>query len=266
MSFEIQLQKVDAGYETPYLKDVTLNFREGEWTFLIGETGSGKSTLLQAIARLNKIFSGDIFFDGKSLKDKKNLKKFRELVGVMFQYTEKQFFCDSVEEEIIYSLKRKFLSENEVKKRLNDIIESLNFPKDILENSPFEISGGEKRFTALASILINNPKILLLDEPTAGLDIENKNLFYTVLRELNKSGVTIIQISHTLEDVLKYGERVIKLKDGKIVKDGRPKEILLEEDSEVMNIFKHLSKVGLDLKGIDSIEKLCEVVLDEKKI
>lgn len=260
---EIKLEKINSGYTDEYLKDINLLFSSNEWTFLIGETGSGKSTLLQTISYLTKIFQGKFFFNGKEIKDKNTLREFRDKVGVMFQYTEKQFFCNSVKEEIIYTLKQRKISTEEIDKRLEKILELLNFPKDILDNSPFEISGGQKRFTALASILINEPDILLLDEPTAGLDVENKKLFYSVLEKLKNSGVMIIQSSHTLEDVLKYGERVIKLQNGKILKDGKPKDILLEENSESINVFRILSEKGMDISNINSIEELCEVMLGE---
>lgn len=260
---EIKLEKVGAGFTNEYLKDIDLSFSNNEWCFFIGETGSGKSTLLQTVAYLTKIFSGKLTFNGKELKDKSTLKEFRAKVGVMFQYTEKQFFCNSVKEEIAYTLKRNKVSDDEIEKKLERVLELLSFPREILENSPFEISGGQKRFTALASILIAEPEILLLDEPTAGLDIENKRVFYSVLEKLKKDGVMIVQSSHTLEDVLKYGDRVIKLKDGKIVRDGKPKEILLEEQSEAITIFKILAEKGMDLTHIKSVEELCEVMLGE---
>lgn len=259
----IELKNISAGYTVEYLKDINLKFQNDEWTFFIGETGSGKSTLLQTLAHLTKIFNGELIFNEKTLKDKKNLREFRDRVGVMFQYTEKQFFCNTVKEEIVYILKRKKLSEKEIEEKLEKVLDLLNFPRDILENSPFEISGGQKRFTALASILINEPKILLLDEPTAGLDIENKRVFYSVLERLKNSGVMIVQSSHTLEDVFKYGDRVIKFERGRVIKDGTPKEILLEEKTETMEIFRLLSKKGVDLTDIKSIEELCEVMLGE---
>lgn len=260
---EIKLEKVGAGFTDEYLKDIDLSFSNNEWCFFIGETGSGKSTLLQTVAYLTKIFSGKLTFNGKELKDKNTLREFRDKVGVMFQYTEKQFFCNSVKEEITYTLKRKKASNEEIEKKLEKVLELLSFPREILSNSPFEISGGQKRFTALASILINEPEILILDEPTAGLDIENKRIFYSVLERLKNSGIMIIQSSHTLEDVLKYGERVIKLEKGRVVKDGNPKKILLEERSESTDIFRILSEKGMDLSEIDSIEELCEVMLSE---
>ncbi len=259
----IELKNIGSGYTDEYLKGISLKLEKGDWTFLIGETGSGKSTLLQTLAYLTKIFRGEIFFNEKTLEKRENLREFRDRVGVMFQYTEKQFFCNSVKEEITYILKRKKLSEDIIEKRLEKVLELLSFPREILENSPFEISGGQKRFTALASILIAEPEILLLDEPTAGLDIENKRVFYSVLEKLKKDGVMIVQSSHTLEDVLKYGDRVIKLKDGKIVRDGEPKEILLEEQSEAITIFKILAEKGMDLTHIKSVEELCEVMLGE---
>lgn len=260
---EIKLEGISSGYSDEYLKDINLRFSGNSWNFLIGETGSGKSTLLQTIAYLLRIFSGKLTFNGKELKDKENLREFRDRVGVMFQYTEKQFFCNSVREEITYILRRKRVSEEEIERRLEEVLEILNFPREILSNSPFEISGGQKRLTALGSILINKPRILILDEPTAGLDIENKRVFYSVLERLKNSGVMIIQSSHTLEDVLKYGERVVKLQKGRVVRDGKPKEILLEEKSKSIDIFRILSEKGMDIEGIKSIEELCEVVLGE---
>ena len=126
------------------------------------------------------------------------------------------------------------------------------------------LSGGQKQRIAIARALIQNPEILILDEPTAGLDIQNKRIFYSVLERLKKSGIMIIQSSHTLEDVLKYGERVIKLEKGRVVKDGNPKKILLEERNESTDIFRILSKKGMDLSEINSIEELCEVMLSEE--
>lgn len=260
---EIKLEKIISGYSSEYLKDIDISFSSNDWIFFIGETGSGKSTLLQTIAYLTKIFQGKYYFNGRELGNKESLKEFRDKIGVMFQYTEKQFFCNTVKEEITYTLKRKKVSDIEIEKRLEEIIELLSFPKEILKNSPFEISGGQKRFTAMASILINKPKVLILDEPTAGLDIENKRVFYNVLEKLNNSGIMIIQSSHTLEDVLKYGKRVIKLENGRIVKNGNPKDILLEEKSESIDIFRRLSQKGIDLSKIYSIEQLCEVMLGE---
>lgn len=260
---EIKLEKISAGFIEEYLKEIDLTFSNSEWSFLIGETGSGKSTLLQTLAYLTKIFQGRFTFNGKELKEKASLREFRDRVGVMFQYTEKQFFCNSVKEEITYILKRKKLSQEEIERKLEKVLELLNFPKDILENSPFEISGGQKRLTALASILINEPKILILDEPTAGLDIENKRVFYSVLERVYNSGVMIIQSSHTLEEVLRYGQRVIKLERGRVIRDGNPKDILFEEKSESVDIFRLLIEKGMDLSGIKSIEELCEVMLGE---
>ena len=200
---EIKLEKVGAGFTNEYLKDIDLSFSNNEWCFFIGETGSGKSTLLQTVAYLTKISSGKLTFNGKELKDKSTLKEFRAKVGVMFQYTEKQFFCNSVKEEIAYTLKRNKVSDDEIEKKLERVLELLSFPREILENSPFEISGGQKRFTALASILIAEPEILLLDEPTAGLDIENKRVFYSVLEKLKKDakvyGVTTQQVTEILK-------------------------------------------------------------------
>ncbi|MGL5427617.1 MAG: energy-coupling factor ABC transporter ATP-binding protein, partial [Cetobacterium sp.] len=176
---EISLREISSGYEEIVLKNINLNIKTGSYNFIIGETGSGKSTLLQTIGVLLKNKTGDILWKNKNLSSKEHLKDYRENYGYMFQYTEKQFFNSTIKEEITYSLvKRKVLSE-EIEKKLDEVLEVLELSKDILTRSPYEVSGGQKRFVALASILMTSPKILLLDEPTAGLDIENKKLFFT---------------------------------------------------------------------------------------
>ncbi|MGL4864647.1 MAG: energy-coupling factor ABC transporter ATP-binding protein [Cetobacterium sp.] len=255
---EISLREISSGYEEIVLKNINLNIKTGSYNFIIGETGSGKSTLLQTIGVLLKNKAGDILWKNKNLSSKEHLKDYRENYGYMFQYTEKQFFNSTIKEEITYSLvKRKVLSE-EIEKKLDEVLELLELSKDILTRSPYEVSGGQKRFVALASILMTSPKILLLDEPTAGLDIENKKLFFTILDKLKKSGITIIQISHLLEDVLEYGDNVIALEKGKIIAEGKPFEVLKNSDLDFIKFCKIMNNFGVSTENIRNIDELLE--------
>ena len=209
---EICLKNLNAGYiinrkeRKIIAENINTVFENGKFHFLAGVSGSGKSTLLETISLLIPKICGEILFDNKNLDDKKNLREFRESAGIMLQYTEKQFFNNTVKEEIIFNLKRKKLDKKEINKKLREILEILNIDKTILKASPFEISGGQKRTIALASVIITSPKILFLDEPTAGLDFESKNIFMNTIKQLNKiSNTTIIQSSHILDDIIEYG-------------------------------------------------------------
>ena len=255
---EISLREISSGYEEIVLKNINLNIKTGSYNFIIGETGSGKSTLLQTIGVLLKNKTGDILWKNKNLSSKEHLKDYRENYGYMFQYTEKQFFNSTIKEEIIYSLVKRKISPEEIEKKLDEILELLKLSKDILTRSPYEVSGGQKRFIALASILITSPKILLLDEPTAGLDIENKKLFFTILDKLKKSGITIIQISHLLEDVLEYGDNVIALEKGKIIAEGKPFEVLKNSDLDFIKFCKIMNNFGVSTENIRNIDELLE--------
>lgn len=255
---EISLREVNSGYEEIVLKNINLDIKSGSYNFIIGETGSGKSTLLQTIGFLLKNKTGDIFWKNKNLSLKEHLKEYRENYGYMFQYTEKQFFNSTIKEEIIYSLVKRKISPEEIEKKLDEILELLELSKDILTRSPYEVSGGQKRFIALASILITSPKILLLDEPTAGLDIENKKLFFTILDKLKKSGITIIQISHLLEDVLEYGDNVVALEKGKIIAQGKPFEVLKNSDLDFIKFCEIMNNFGVSTENIRNIDELLE--------
>lgn len=255
---EISLREVNSGYEEIVLKNINLDIKSGSYNFIIGETGSGKSTLLQTIGFLLKNKTGDIFWKNKNLSLKEHLKDYRENYGYMFQYTEKQFFNSTIKEEIIYSLVKRKISPEEIEKKLDEILELLELSKDILTRSPYEVSGGQKRFIALASILITSPKILLLDEPTAGLDIENKKLFFTILDKLKKSGITIIQISHLLEDVLEYGDNVVALEKGKIIAQGKPFEVLKNSDLDFIKFCEIMNNFGISTENIRNIDELLE--------
>ena len=269
---EIALKNLNAGYlisKKEYhliIENMTINFENGKFHFLAGVSGSGKSTLLETICFLIKKISGEILFDNKSIENKNNLNIFRKSSGIMLQYTEKQFFNNTVEEEIIFNLKRNKISSEEIKNQLCEIMEKLNIDRKLLYASPFEISGGEKRMVALASVLISSPKILFLDEPTVGLDFESKKVFMSSLKNLNKdSKMTIIQSSHILEDIIEYGDTVLIL-NKQFIK-GNPKDLLFSEEilnnyglkePEIFKYIKELKKLGI--KDIDNIKTNSELI------
>lgn len=255
---EISLKNINSGYDEIVLENINLNVEKGTWNFIIGKTGSGKSTLLQTIGFLLENIQGEGFWKNLNLSELKNLKEYRENIGFMFQYTEKQFFNNTVKDEIEYSLVKKKISSKEIEKKLDEVLKLLNIPKKILYNSPYEISGGQKRMVAFASILIDSPKILLLDEPTAGLDIENKKIFFETLKKLKKEEVTIIQIAHLLEDVLHYGDEVVVLDNKKIVQKGKPTDVLKNSDLEFIKFCKIIKKYGILIDDVKNIDELLE--------
>ena len=271
---EIILKNLNAGYfinKKEYsiiIENLNIVFENGKFHFLAGVSGSGKSTLLETICYLIKKISGEILFDNKPIEDKNNLNIFRKFSGIMLQYTEKQFFNNTVEEEITFNLKRNKVNNEEIKIKLNEILEKLGIDKKLLNASPFEISGGQKRMIALASVLISSPKILFLDEPTVGLDFESKKLFMSSLKSLNKdSKLTIIQSSHILEDIIEYGDTVLILNKNKQFVKGNPKDLLFSE--EILNnyglkepeIFKYIKELkNLGIKDIDNIKTNSELI------
>ena len=271
---EITLKNLNAGYfinKKEYsiiVENLTVNFESGKFHFLAGVSGSGKSTLLETICFLIKKISGEILFDNKSIEYKNNLNIFRKSSGIMLQYTEKQFFNNTVEEEIIFNLKRNKIDAKEIKIKLYETIEKLNIDGKLLNASPFEISGGEKKMIALASVMISSPKILFLDEPTAGLDFESKKIFMSSLKNLNKnSKLTIIQSSHISEDITEYGDTVLILNKNKKFISGNPRDLLFSK--EVLNnyglkepeIYKYIKELkNLGVKDIDNIKTDNELI------
>lgn len=263
---EISLKKVNSGYDDIILENLNLEIEKYSWTFIIGKTGSGKSTLLKTIGFLLNNIQGEILWNGFDISDSKNLKKFREATGYMFQYTEKQFFNNTVKEELEYSLIKKNLSREEIDTNIKEVLNLLKLPDKILNKSPYELSGGQKRFVALASILVTSPKLLLLDEPTAGLDLENKKLFFDILKKLKNKGITIIQISHLLEDILEYGDKVFLLENKKIINTGTPLKVLEKFDLEFIEFCKIINKFGVKTENMKNIEELLErIVLNDKR-
>jgi energy-coupling factor transport system ATP-binding protein len=229
----------DSPYQTMALTDVTLEVPKGSITAIIGHTGSGKSTLVQIMNGLLKPTNGKINVDGENILDKKyDLKKLRFKVGLVFQYPEHQLFEETVYKDIAYGPKNMKLSEEEIDKRVRRACDMIGLDKELLNKSPFELSGGQKRRVAIAGIIAMEPQYIIFDEPAAGLDPVGRNEILNMIYELkNTYGVTVIIVSHSMEDVGKIADKVVVLNKSKVIFNDTPK-----------NVFKHideLEKMGL---------------------
>lgn len=234
-------------FETGALKGVSLDFEQGEIVALIGHTGSGKSTLLQHLNGLLKPDSGEVFFDGKNIFESKDfLRQCRFNVGLCFQYPEQQLFESTVYKDIAFGPKNMGLSDDEIKKRVYEAIAYVKLSESYLEKSPFDLSGGEKRRVAIAGVIAMNPKVLVLDEPTAGLDPVGKNSLLDLIKEYNRAtGSTVIFVSHNMDDVAVVADRVIVMNKGNVALSGSV--------SEVYSQGEKLSELGLDVPEITSV-------------
>ena len=227
-------------FEKKALDNVNLEIEDGEFLAVIGHTGSGKSTLIQHLNGLLKPASGKIYVDGTDITDKDTkLVDIRKKVGLVFQYPEYQLFEETIAKDIAYGPSNLGLNEDEILKRVKKSMEmvGLNYEeyKDI---SPFELSGGQKRRVAIAGVIAMEPKVLILDEPTAGLDPAGRDDILEQIKLLHeKYNMTIILVSHSMEDVGKLAEKIIVMNDGHIELQGKPKEVFKEIDT--------LEKIGL---------------------
>lgn len=217
-------------FETTALQDVTLTIEDGEYVGIMGQTGCGKSTLIQLLAGLMPPSSGRIQVDGKDIHSRGYIREeLRRKVGIIFQYPEVQLFETTVEKDVVFGLKHSELSKSEIAENVRWAIETagLDF-ENVRETSPFSLSGGEKRRVAIAGILAAKPKILILDEPIAGLDPVGRADFLALTRRLNGDGVTIIMVSHNADALAENAARVIVLETGKILLDSPVKEVFRE--------------------------------------
>jgi len=228
--------------EKKALKNINLTIKRGEILGIIGHTGSGKSTLVQHFNGILKPTSGSITVDGLSA-EKKDLKELRKKVGLVFQYPEQQLFEETVYKDIIFGLNKLGLTEEETKRRVFHAIDLLGISPDLLEKSPFELSGGQKRRVAIAGVLVMEPKVLVLDEPTAGLDPKGSNEVFNILSELNRNeGTTIVIISHNMDDIAAFCHRVAVMRDGELM--------MCDTVDKVFTKASELKSWGLDVPQI----------------
>ncbi len=209
------------------LTDVNIKIDAGEFIGLIGHTGSGKSTLIQHMNGLVKPTSGTVYFDGKDISDPEfDRKALRAKVGLVFQYPEHQLFETDCFKDVCFGPKNLGLSQKEVELRAYEALKQVGFDDDYFYQSPFDLSGGQKRRVAIAGVLAMKPEILILDEPTAGLDPKGREDILNLVKKLHDEvGITIILVSHSMDDVADYVDRIIVMNKGKVAFDDVPKEV-----------------------------------------
>ncbi|SFT47619.1 energy-coupling factor transport system ATP-binding protein [Lachnospiraceae bacterium XBD2001] len=229
----------DTAYAITALDHVNLEIHDGEFIGIIGHTGSGKSTLVQHLNGLLRATEGTIYYNGQNIYDKDyDLKDLRTQVGMVFQYPEHQLFETTVFEDVKFGPKNQGLDDKEATLRAYEALEKVHFPTDYFDQSPFDLSGGQKRRAAIAGVLAMKPAVLILDEPTAGLDPKGRDEILDMIAEMHrKSGNTVILVSHSMEDVANYVDRIIVMNDAVVAFDGTPKEVFAH--------YKELEAMGL---------------------
>ena len=226
-------------YEKHALKDINLEIPDGQFVGIIGHTGSGKSTLIQHLNGLIKATSGVIYYNGENIyAEGYSMKELRSHVGLVFQYPEYQLFEADVLSDVCFGPKNLGLSEEEVKMRSLEALHQVGLKEKYYDKSPFDLSGGQKRRVAIAGILAMQPEVLILDEPTAGLDPKGRDDILDQIAKLHKErGITVILVSHSMEDVAKYVDRIVVMDHGCMKFDGEPKK--------VFEHYKELESIGL---------------------
>lgn len=229
----------DSAYKVQALKDIDLKIEDGQFIGIIGHTGSGKSTLVQHLNGLLKATSGHIYYNGEDIYDEDyDLRQLRNKVGMVFQYSEHQLFETTNFEDVCFGPKNQGLDRKTVELRAYEALQNVHFPEDLYYQPPFDLSGGQKRRVAIAGVLAMHPEVLILDEPTAGLDPAGRDEILGFLSNMQKDlGITIILVSHSMEDVAEYVDRIIVMNDAQVMFDGAPKEVFAH--------YKELEAVGL---------------------
>lgn len=226
-------------YEKKALDGVSLKIEDGEFIGIIGHTGSGKSTLIQHLNGLLKATEGNIYFNGQDIYDKDyDLRDLRMQVGMVFQYPEHQLFDETVFKDVCFGPRNQGLPEKDVTLRAYEALKNVGLDEKYYDVSPFELSGGQKRRAAIAGVIAMKPQVLVLDEPTAGLDPQGRDEILDMIAENHQRyGNTVILVSHSMEDVAKYVDRIIVMDGGRVRFDGEPKEVFRH--------YKELEEIGL---------------------
>lgn len=243
---------------TAALDDVSFSIEEGDFVGVMGSTGSGKSTLISHFNGLNKPTSGTIYVDGRNMwAQGENLRDFRFLVGLVMQYPEYQLFEETCARDIAYGPKNMGLDDEEVARRVREAAQFVGLSDELLEKSPFELSGGQKRRVAIAGVMAMHPRVLVLDEPAAGLDPEGRDTILSQIQEYHRAtGITVVLVSHSMEDIARYANRVLVLSKAKIAMYDTVEKVfarapeLLElglSVPQVTQIFLRLKEMGLDI-------------------
>lgn len=286
MAMDIRFKQVGFAYQagTPFemraLHDVTFSVKDGSYVAIIGHTGSGKSTILQHLNALLKPTEGLVELGDKTINSttgNKNLKPLRKKVGIVFQFPEAQLFEETVEKDIAFGPKNFGVSEEEALKIAAEVVKTVGLPEEVLKKSPFDLSGGQMRRVAIAGVLAMKPEVLVLDEPTAGLDpkgrLEMMEMFYKLNKEQN---MTIVLVTHQMNDVSDYADHVIVIEAGNVVKEGSPKEVfsdaswLLEKQLGVPTTLAFVEKLKEKGWSTDkmplTLDELADAILEERGV
>lgn len=264
--------QVNTPFERIALHDLNLSIQSGTFLAVIGHTGSGKSTIIQHLNALLKPTAGEIQIGERTIKanrKEKNLKAIRQQVGVVFQFPEHQLFEETVEKDIAFGPMNYGVSEEEAKQKARELIKLVGLPEDLLTRSPFDLSGGQMRRVAIAGILAMNPNVLILDEPTAGLDPRGRQEIMNMIYRLHKEkGLTTILVTHSMEDAAMYADELIVMNKGTIAMKGSPREVfgqhtqLKEYGLDVPESLRFMLKLQekFQLEASDTVITFSEVV------
>ena len=286
MAMDIRFKQVGFAYQagTPFemraLHDVTFSVKDGSYVAIIGHTGSGKSTILQHLNALLKPTEGLVELGDKTIDSttgNKDLKPLRKKVGIVFQFPEAQLFEETVEKDIAFGPKNFGVSEEEALKIAAEVVKTVGLPEEVLKKSPFDLSGGQMRRVAIAGVLAMKPEVLVLDEPTAGLDpkgrLEMMEMFYKLNKEQH---MTIVLVTHQMNDVSDYADHVIVIEAGNVVKEGSPKEVfsdaswLLEKQLGVPTTLAFVEKLKEKGWSTDkmplTLDELADAILEERGV
>lgn len=247
-------------FEKTAVKDVNIEIEEGELVGIIGHTGSGKSTLIQHLNGLIKPTSGKIFIDGVDIHDKDvKLRDVRFKVGLVFQYPEYQIFEETVYKDIAFGPTNMGLDEGEIDKRVRETAKLVGIDDSLLNKSPFELSGGQKRRVAIAGVMAMRPKVLILDEPTAGLDPRGREMILGQIKHYHEeTGSTVLLVSHSMEDVARFAQKILVMNKGEVFCYDTPPAVFAKADEiaaiglsvpQITKVFSMLRSRGIDIRG-----------------
>ena len=263
----------DNAFRKQALRDVNLEIQDGEFIGLIGHTGSGKSTLIQHLNGLLRATSGQIYYNEQNIYDDKyRMIDLRSQVGLVFQYPEHQLFEMTVLKDVCYGPKNLGLDDDAAVERAKEALAMVGMTEKDYAKSPFELSGGQKRRVAIAGVLAMHPQVIVLDEPTAGLDPKGRNDILNQISALHRqTGITIILVSHSMEDVAKYVDRIIVMNRGEVFMDDTPKEIFRQSEAlervglaapQVTYVMRQLHKIFPELpEDVTTVEEAKEALL-----
>ena len=268
------IYSVGTPFEHKALDNISFSVEPGEFIGIIGHTGSGKSTLMQQLNGLLKPTSGQVLLDGVDIwSDKKLTRQARFRVGLVFQYPEYQLFEETVYRDIAFGPQNMGLSEQEIDRRVREAAGFVGLTPEQLEVSPFDLSGGQKRRVAIAGVIAMEPEVLILDEPTAGLDpVGRSEILGNIEAYRRARNATIMMVSHSMEDVARLTDRLLVMNGSRLAMDGTPAEVFTHAEElvsmglnipQVTQVFLHLQKLGLDVANVYTIE---QAVSDNKRL